>query len=74
MKKKGIFSKTANGISFIVSFMILILSTGFVAVTYLQDHGQHGHYINDPIHLIGLVVVVISAASAWLSITWRRRK
>ena len=74
MKKKGVIRKTASGISFIVSFLILVLSTGFVAVTYIQDHGQHGHYISDPIHLIGLVVVVVSAASAWLSITWRRRK
>ncbi len=73
-RNRGFFGSIANGISFILSSMVLLASAGFVAVTFVQDHKQHGHYLNDPVHLVGLVVMVVSAVMAWQSITWRRRK
>ena len=71
-RQRGFFGKITNVFSFILSSIIMIASAAYVAVTYIQDHGQHGHkYWNDPWHLLGLAVVVISAIVAWHSVSWR---
>ncbi len=76
-KKRGFFGRIGNGISFIVSTAVMLSSVAYVVFTYLGDHRQHGHaskFFSDPIHIAGLVVVVISAIVAWNSISWRSNK
>lgn len=77
-KKRGFFGHIANGISFILSTIIMFVSIAYVTITYFHEHRGHGHngqhFFQDPFHLIGLVVVIVSAIIAWRSISWRRKK
>lgn len=76
-KKRGFFGKVGNGISFVLSTVVMFCSAAYVGYSYFGDHQQHGHaarFFSDPVHLVGMAAVVISAVVAWNSISWRRSK
>lgn len=80
-KKKGCMYKIANGITFIISLAILVASIGYSVITFVNKHGEEddhnltdSDYFSDPEHLLGLVVVVVSAFTTWRMLTLKRRK
>ncbi len=71
---RGIKGNIANRLSSFLSFILLFASTGYLVTAYVQDHAAHGHtYYSDPMHMIGLVVVIVSGFAAWRSMTWKKR-
>ncbi len=74
-KKRGFFGSVGNGISFIVSTVIMFATATYIVVAFVKEHKVHGHsFMKDPFHWLGLVVAVVSAVVAWNSISWRRKK
>ena len=80
-KRKGCMHKIASGITFILSLVILVVSIGYSVITFVLDHSEKddhditdSDYFSEPEHLIGLVVVVVSAFTAWRILTLKRRK
>ena len=59
----------------IVSAVVLVASLGYALVTFLEDHREHGHYnpFEDPAHVLGLIVVVVSAIATWRGIARHRK-
>jgi len=73
-KKRGLVGIVARGITLILSLILLIASIGYVLYTYVYEHLEHGHnYLSDPEHIVGIVVVTISAFMTWRAITRRRK-
>ncbi len=79
--RKGCMHKIASGITFILSLVVLVAAIGYSVFTYITEHGEtddhslaDSDYFSDPDHLIGLVVVVVSAFTTWRMLTLRRRK
>ena len=80
-KKKGCMHKIASVITLILSLAILIASIGYAFFTFVKKHGvEDDHslvdsdYFSDPEHLLGLVVVVVSAFTTWRILTRKWRK
>ena len=80
-KKKGCMHKIASGITFIISLAVLIASIGYAVITYVKEHeaaDDHSFsdpsYFSDPGHLLGLVVVLVSAFTTWKMLARKRNK
>lgn len=72
VKKRG---RARGCLGVTVSAVILIASLGYVVITYLQEHADHGHYdpFEDPAHVLGLIVVAVSAIATWRGLARRRK-
>ena len=80
-KRKGCMHKIFSGITFILSLGVLVVSIIYSVITFVEEHGEEddhtladSDYFSDPEHLLGLVVVVVSAFTTWRILTFKRRK
>lgn len=80
-EKKGCLHKITSGIFLILSLIVLVAAIGYSVYTYVVQHeGEDGHtledsdYFSNPEHLLGLVVVVVSAFTTWRMLTRKRRR
>lgn len=80
-KKKGCMHKIASGITFILSLTILVASIVYSVISFVNKHGEEDDhkitdigYFNDTEHLLGLLVVIVSAFTTWRILIRKRRK
>ncbi len=69
-KRRGFLGRA---MMLIVSLVVLIVSLGYVVISFVQEHGEHGHAdLKDPEHVVGLAVALIAALTVWRSLRRRR--
>ena len=67
--------KKRGCLGIVASTGTLIVSLAYVVVSWIEEHEQHGHgrRLDDPAHVLSLLVVVVSGFWTWRALTRRRR-
>jgi len=74
--KRGWPRIVARGVGLTLAFVTLVVSLGYTIITFYVRHEEHGHErsLDDPEHILGVSVAVISALWMWRSLTKRKRR
>ena len=74
-KRRGCLGLVGRAVTLIVSLVVLVVSLGYVVISFVDEHRRHGHAdFADPQHVVGLAVALIAALSIWRSLRRRRRE
>lgn len=74
--KRGCRRIATRWVGLTFAFVTFVVSLSYTIITFYVEHEEHGHErsLDDPEHILGVAVVVITAVWMWRTLTKRRRR